>query len=31
VDIFLPEGTEIKVSVGDIVSGGNSIIGYLKR
>ncbi len=30
VDIFLPEGTEIKVTVGDVVSGGSSIIGYLK-
>ena len=30
VDIFLPEGTDIKVAVGDIVSGGSSIIGYLK-
>ena len=30
VDIFVPEGTEIKVAVGDIVSGGSSIIGYLK-
>jgi phosphatidylserine decarboxylase len=31
VDIFVPEGTEIKVAVGDIVSGGSSIIGYLKK
>ena len=30
VDIFVPEGTEISVAVGDIVSGGSSIIGYLK-
>ena len=30
VDIFLPEGTDIKVEIGDIVSGGSSIIGYLK-
>ena len=30
VDIFLPEGTDIKVAIGDIVSGGSSIIGYLK-
>jgi phosphatidylserine decarboxylase len=30
MDIFVPEGTEIKVTVGDIVSGGSSIIGYLK-
>ena len=30
VDIFLPEGTGIKVEIGDIVSGGSSIIGYLK-
>ena len=30
VDIFVPEGTEIKVAVGDIVSGGSSIIGFLK-
>ena len=30
VDVFLPEGTEIKVVVGDIVSGGSTIIGYLK-
>ena len=30
VDIFLPEGTDIKVAMGDIVSGGSSIIGYLK-
>ncbi len=29
-DIFVPEGTEIKVKEGDIVSGGSSIIGYLK-
>ncbi|MBT5469686.1 MAG: phosphatidylserine decarboxylase family protein [Nitrospina sp.] len=29
-DIFLPEGTEIKVKEGDIVSGGSSIIGFLK-
>ncbi len=30
VDIFLPLNSEIKVSVGDHVSGGSSIIGYLK-
>jgi phosphatidylserine decarboxylase len=30
MDIFVPEGTEIKVAIGDIVSGGSSIIGYLK-
>lgn len=30
VDIFVPEGTEINVVVGDMVSGGSSIIGYLK-
>lgn len=30
VDIFVPEGTELKVAKGDIVSGGSSIIGYLK-
>ncbi len=30
MDIFLPEGTEIKVAVGNIVSGGSTIIGYLK-
>ena len=30
VDIFLPEGTDIKVAMGDVVSGGSSIIGYLK-
>ncbi len=30
MDIFVPEGTKIKVTVGDIVSGGSSIIGYLK-
>ena len=30
VDVFLPEGTDIKVAIGDIVSGGSSIIGYLK-
>jgi phosphatidylserine decarboxylase len=30
VDLFLPEGTTIKVDKGDIVSGGSSIIGYLK-
>ncbi len=30
MDIFVPEGTDIKVSVGDIVNGGSSIIGYLK-
>jgi phosphatidylserine decarboxylase len=30
MDVFVPEGTEIKVVIGDIVSGGSSIIGYLK-
>jgi len=30
VDLFLPLNAEIKVSLGDHVSGGNSIIGYLK-
>ena len=30
IDIFLPEGTDIKVAIGDIVNGGSSIIGYLK-
>ena len=30
MDVFVPEGTEIKVSIGDIVNGGSSIIGYLK-
>ena len=29
VDLFLPEGTNIKVVIGDIVSGGSSIIGHL--
>mgnify|MGYP001162135852 FL=1 len=29
-DIFVPEGTEIKVKEGDKVSGASSIIGYLK-
>ncbi len=29
-DIFVPEGTELEVKEGDIVSGGSSIIGYLK-
>ena len=29
-DIFVPEGTELKAKKGDIVSGGSSIIGYLK-
>ena len=28
-DIFVPDGTEIKVKEGEIVSGGSSIIGYL--
>ncbi|MEC9423912.1 MAG: phosphatidylserine decarboxylase, partial [Nitrospinota bacterium] len=28
-DIFVPEGTEINVKKGDIVSGGSSTIGYL--
>ena len=30
MDVFVPEGTDIKVSIGDIVNGGSSIIGYLK-
>jgi len=30
MDVFLPEGTDIKVAIGDIVHGGSSIIGYLK-
>jgi phosphatidylserine decarboxylase len=30
MDVFVPEGTEIKVAIGDIVNGGSSIIGYLK-
>lgn len=30
MDVFVPEGTDIKVKVGDIVYGGSSIIGYLK-
>ena len=30
MDIFVPEGTDIKVKIGDIVNGGSSIIGYLK-
>jgi phosphatidylserine decarboxylase len=30
MDVFVPEGTHIKVKVGDIVNGGSSIIGYLK-
>ena len=30
VDIFLPLNSEIKVSLGDHVRGGGSIIGYLK-
>jgi len=30
VDLFLPLNTEIKVSLGDHVAGGSSIIGYLK-
>ena len=29
-DIFVPDGTEIKVIEGDKVSGASSIIGYLK-
>jgi phosphatidylserine decarboxylase len=29
-DIFVPASTTIKVKEGDIVSGGSSIIGYLK-
>ena len=30
MDVFVPQGTDIKVAVGDIVNGGSSIIGYLK-
>ena len=30
VDIFLPLDANVKVSVGDHVSGGTSVIGYLK-
>jgi phosphatidylserine decarboxylase len=30
MDIFVPEGTNIEVVVGDKVNGGSSIIGYLK-
>jgi phosphatidylserine decarboxylase len=30
VDLFLPLNAEIKVSLGDHVAGGSSIIGYLK-
>ena len=30
VDLFLPLSAEVKVSLGDHVSGGTSIIGYLK-
>ena len=30
VDLFLPLNAEVKVSLGDHVSGGSSIIGYLK-
>ena len=30
MDVFVPKGTDIKVSIGDIVNGGSSIIGYLK-
>jgi len=30
VDLFLPLSAEVKVSLGDHVSGGSSIIGYLK-
>ncbi|MBT3184291.1 MAG: phosphatidylserine decarboxylase family protein [Nitrospina sp.] len=30
MDVFLPEGTDIKVAIGDIVHGGSSIIGYLR-
>ena len=30
VDLFLPLSAEVKVSLGDRVSGGTSIIGYLK-
>ena len=29
-DIFVPEGTEINVKEGDIVSGGSSTIGHLR-
>ena len=30
VDLFLPLSADIKVSLGDHVSGGSSVIGYLK-
>ncbi len=30
VDLFLPLNAEVKISLGDHVSGGSSIIGYLK-
>ena len=30
VDLFLPLSAEVKVSLGDHVAGGSSIIGYLK-
>jgi phosphatidylserine decarboxylase len=30
MDVFVPEGTNLKVVVGDIVNGGSSIIGFLK-
>ena len=30
MDVFLPEGTDIKGAIGDIVHGGSSIIGYLR-
>ena len=30
MDVFLPEGTDIKVAIGDIVHGGSSIIGFLR-
>jgi phosphatidylserine decarboxylase len=30
MDVFVPDGTDIKVKIGDIVSGGSSVIGYLK-
>ena len=30
VDLFLPLNAEVKVSLGDHVAGGSSIIGYLK-
>jgi phosphatidylserine decarboxylase len=30
MDIFVPDKTDIKVKIGDVVNGGSSIIGYLK-